>query len=313
MINYKKGNWNEDKMKGYELMQTIKNIALTVAGTIVLAFGVAVFIVPFELITGGVSGLALIFEAAIPLELSVDVYVTILTWSLFFLGLFILGKDFALKTLISTIVYPIALSLFLRLSDPAVLDGFFYLGSMEHGDLHLLIAAVFGGVFVGAGCAITFLGGGSTGGVDILTFIICKIFKRAKSSVVIFIIDASIVVFGMFITKDLVITLLAVSSAFVAAFVIDYVFVGSSKAFVANIVSDKYEEISDHVIKTLDRTTTVIDAIGGYSRETKKIVMVTFTVRQYSELINIIYKTDKNAFVTISQAHEINGEGWTRE
>lgn len=299
------------KLTQQELIQIIRNVLLTVFGTIVLAFGVAVFIVPFELITGGISGLALILETVIPYEISVDVYVTILTWSFFLLGLIVLGRDFALKTLISTIVYPVALSLFLRLSSPDVLGGFFYLGSMEHGELHLLIAAVFGGVFVGAGCAITFLGGGSTGGVDILTFIICKIFKRAKSSVVIFIIDASIVVFGMIVTKDLVITLLAVSSAFVSAFVIDYVFVGSSKAFVANIVSDKYEEISDHVIKTLDRTTTVIDAIGGYSGKPKKIVMVSFTVRQYSELMNIIYKTDKNAFVTINQAHEINGEGWT--
>ena len=300
-------------MKRQELMQTIKNILLTIIGTIVLAFGVSVFIVPFELITGGVSGLALIFEAVIPLDLSIDLYVTILTWGLFLLGLFILGRAFAMKTLISTIVYPIALSAFLQLNDPEFLDGFFNLATMSHGDLNLLVAAVFGGALVGAGCAITFLGGGSTGGVDILTFIICKFIKRAKSSVVIFIIDASIVVFGMFITKDLVITLLAVTSAFVAAFVIDYIFVGSSRAFVANIVTDQYEAISDHVIKTLDRTTTVIDAIGGYSGSPKKIVMVSFTVRQYSELMNIIYKNDKYAFVTISRAHEINGEGWTRE
>lgn len=301
------------KLSRQEILQIIKNVLLTIVGTIVLAFGVAVFIVPFELITGGVSGLALIFEAVVPLEISIDLYVTILTWALFLLGLFILGRDFALKTLISTIVYPIALSLFLRLCEPDVLDGFFNLSSMTHGNINLIVAAIFGGVFVGAGCAITFLGGGSTGGVDILTFIICKIFKRAKSSVVMFVIDASIVIFGMFITKDLVVTLLAVSSAFVAAVVIDYVFVGSSRAFVANIVSDKYKDISEQVIKQLDRTTTVVDAVGGYSGEQKKIVMVSFSIRQYSELMNIIYKYDKYAFVTISSAHEINGEGWTRE
>lgn len=301
------------KLSKQEILQIIKNVLLTIVGTIVLAFGVAVFIVPFELITGGVSGLALIFEAVVPLEISIDLYVTILTWALFLLGLFILGRDFALKTLISTIVYPIALSLFLRLCEPDVLDGFFNLSSMTHGNINLIVAAIFGGVFVGAGCAITFLGGGSTGGVDILTFIICRIFKRAKSSVVMFVIDASIVIFGMFITKDLVVTLLAVSSAFVAAVVIDYVFVGSSRAFVANIVSDKYKDISEQVIKQLDRTTTVVDAVGGYSGEQKKIVMVSFSIRQYSELMNIIYKYDKYAFVTISSAHEINGEGWTRE
>ena len=108
------------KLSRQEILQIIKNVLLTIVGTIVLAFGVAVFIVPFELITGGVSGLALIFEAVVPLEISIDLYVTILTWALFLLGLFILGRDFALKTLISTIVYPIALSLSRRKSDSAM-------------------------------------------------------------------------------------------------------------------------------------------------------------------------------------------------
>lgn len=296
-----------------ETLTIIKNIFLTVFGTAVLAFGSAVFLIPFDLITGGVSGIGLILVDIIPFDISIDLYVTILTWALFLLGLFVLGRDFALKTLVSTIVYPVFFSLFLHLSDPEVLDGFFYLKSMAHGNIHLLIAAIFGGIFVGAGCAITFLGGGSTGGVDILAFAICKIFKRLKSSVVIFVIDAAVVILGMFVTKDLVVTLLAVSSAFAAALVIDYIFVGSSKAFVANIVSDKYKEINEIVITKLDRTTTIFDAVGGYSGENKKVVMVSFTIRQYSELMNIIHKTDKNAFVTINRAHEINGEGWTRE
>ena len=295
-----------------ELLHLLKNIFLTVIGTVVLAFGSAVFLIPFELITGGVSGIALIIDALVPFSISIDVYVTVLTWALFFMGLFVLGRSFALKTLISSIVYPIALSLCLQLTSPDVLGGFFYLKSMAHGNIHLLVAAIFGGVFVGAGCAITFLGGGSTGGVDILAFTICKIFKRLKSSVVIFVVDASVVVLGMFVTKDLVVTLLAVSSAFTAAIIIDYIFVGSSRAFVANIVSDKYKEINEMVITKLDRTTTIFDAVGGYTGTEKKVVMVSFTIRQYSELMNIINKTDKDAFVTINRAHEINGEGWTK-
>lgn len=295
-----------------ELLHLLKNIFLTIIGTVVLAFGSAVFLIPFELITGGVSGIALIIDALVPFSISIDVYVTVLTWVLFFMGLFVLGRSFALKTLISSIVYPIALSLCLQLTSPDVLGGFFYLKSMAHGNIHLLVAAIFGGVFVGAGCAITFLGGGSTGGVDILAFTICKIFKRLKSSVVIFVVDASVVVLGMFVTKDLVVTLLAVSSAFTAAIIIDYIFVGSSRAFVANIVSDKYKEINEMVITKLDRTTTIFDAVGGYTGTEKKVVMVSFTIRQYSELMNIINKTDKDAFVTINRAHEINGEGWTK-
>ena len=296
-----------------ELLTMLKNIFLTVLGTAVVTFGAAIFLVPFELITGGMSGIAIILSSVLPFEISIDTYVTILTWSLFTIGLIVLGRSFALKTLVSTLVYPVFFSLFLKLGDPEVLGGFFYIKSMTHGNIHLLIAAIFGGIFVGAGCAITFLGGGSTGGTDIIAFTICKIFKRLKSSLVIFLVDASIVVLGMFVTKDLIMTLLAVSSAFAAAIVIDYIFVGTSKAFVAQIVSDKHEEINRAVIEKLKRTTTTFDAVGGYSGENKKVVMVSFTIRQYSELMSIIHKTDKKAFVTISRAHEINGEGWTRE
>ena len=66
------------------------------------------------------------------------------------------------------------------------------------------------------------------------------------------------------------------------------------------------------VISKLNRTTTVFDAVGGYSGEKKKIVMVSFTMRQYAELIAVINSMDKTAFITIHRAHEINGEGWTR-
>ena len=93
---------------------------------------------------------------------------------------------------------------------------------------------------------------------------------------------------------------------------VDYVFLGSSKAFVAQIISERCDEISQEVIHRLDRSTTIIDAVGGYSGQSKKVVMVSFTIRQYSDLIDIINAVDSKAFVTISRAHEINGEGWTR-
>jgi len=296
-----------------KLFGELRNILLVVFGTLLLAFGTAVFIIPFDLVTGGMAGISIVLARVLPFDLTVDVYVTILTWTLFLLGLFALGRGFALKTLVSSIFYPTALSLFLRLATPDVMGGFLYLKSSPHGELSLLVSAIFGGILVGAGCAVTFLGGGSTGGTDILAFVFCKIFKRAKSSVVIFIIDALIVLIGAFVVGDLIVTLLAISSAFVAALVIDYVFLGSSKAFVANVVTDKSEEINKEVIDKLERTTTMINVVGGYSGKGKQLIVVSFTIREYSELMSIISRIDRNAFVTISRAHEINGEGWTRE
>lgn len=302
------------KLTGSDIWTIIKNVLLIVAGTLVLSFGTAVFILPFELVSGGVSGISIVLDGIIPLEfLTVDLIVTIVTWLLFFIGLIVLGRAFAAKTLISTIIYPLGVSLFMRLADRDFLNGFFYLkGYTEYSDVALILATILGGVCVGAGCAITFLGGGSTGGVDIIALTVCKIFKRAKSSVVFFIIDTVIVICGMFVIGDLVISLLGIISAFISAMMVDKVFIGSTRSFIAQIISEKYEEINREIIERVDRGSTVIDVVGGYTGKNKKMIMVSFTVNQYAEILTAINKHDKHAFVTIHRAHEINGEGWTR-
>lgn len=303
ILKYTKSEWK----------QILKNFALVVAGTLVLSFGTAVFILPFELVSGGVSGYSIVLSHIIPIEfLTADRIVTILTWLLFFLGFVVMGKSFALKTLISTVVYPIGTSIFVKLADPSVMGGFLNLGTSQYSDISVLLAALFGGLCVGVGCAITFLGGGSTGGVDVLAFLLCKIFKRLKSSVAFFAVDATAVVLGMFVIGDFVVSLLGIISAFLAAVMVDKVFLGGNDAFIAQIVTKRHEAVNRAVIERMDRTSTIMDVTGGYSGDGMKMVMVSFTIRQYTELMNIISHEDKSAFVTIHRAHEINGEGWTR-
>lgn len=299
-----------------EIMLMIKNIFLVIIGTVILAFGTGVFLFPYNIITGGIAGISITLNNLIPeFEIlglkSYDIYVFVVTWGLFLIGLFVLGKSFSLKTLISTIVYSPIFSLSVRLVESNVLNGFFDI-SANYGELSVLLGAVFGGAFVGVGCAIAFLGGGSTGGTDIIAFVICKWFKKFRSSVVIFIVDVAVVLAGIFVIKDLTLSLLGIASAFICAIVIDKLFLGESQAFIAQIVSDKYEEINNAIITRLDRTTTILEARGGFSGKDKKVVMVSFTMRQYATLINIVNIIDKTAFVSIHRAHEINGEGWTR-
>ena len=299
------------KLTKAEILLQLKNISLVILGTLVLAFGCAVFVVPFNLVTGGVTGLSIVIDHIIGELIPIDFTIAVLTWLMFFLGLIFLGKDFALKTLVSAIVYPPAISLFMKLVDPAVMGGFLDLTTSAHADIALIISALFGGLCIGTGCAITFLGGGSTGGVDIIAFILCRFFKKWKSSIVIFAIDAITVLLGMFVIQDLILTLLGIISAMVGAIVIDKIFIGRSQAFTAQIVSDKYEEINLAIRNEVRRTTTMISAMGGYSREPKTVLMVTFTMRQYAYLMNAVKRIDKTAFVSISRAHEINGEGFT--
>ena len=299
------------KITKNEMLRQAKNVMLVILGTLVLAFGCAVFMLPFQLVTGGVTGISIIIDSIIKGAIPIDVVIAVITWGLFIIGLIVLGKEFALKTFLSSLIYPIAISLFMKLVDPNVLGGVLCIKESAHSEIALIISSLFGGLCIGTGCALTFLGGGSTGGVDIIAFIICKFMKRWKSSTVIFAIDATTVIMGLFVMGDLIHSLLGVVSAWICAMVIDKIFSGRGQAFTAEIVSDKYEEINLAIRNEVRRTTTIFDATGGYSGQPKKVLMVTFTMRQYATLMNVIDRIDKTAFVSISRAHEINGEGWT--
>ena len=296
-----------------------KNTALVVLGTVVLAFGTGLFIIPFALVNGGVSGLGIIAErslSGVPLlsELSSTFYASVFNWFLFALGFILLGRAFAMQTLVSTLVYPIALSFAVFLASGNALGGFFNLHSEiynSYGELPQIIATVFGGALIGAGCAITFIGGGSTGGTDVLALILSKYIKSLKSSFAMFICDSLVIVLGMLIIGDLILSLLGILSAFISALAIDKLFLGESYALTAYVISDKCDSINDAIIDRLDRTTTVLPCKGGYSGKDGMLLMTTFSARQYAEFTAIISSIDKKAFVTVHRAHEINGEGWS--
>ncbi|MBP3436336.1 MAG: YitT family protein [Clostridia bacterium] len=288
----------------------LKNVALTVLGTLLLSLATAMFILPYQLVVGGISGLAILINALIPL--GDQAWITIVTVALYLLGVLFLGKSFAIKTLISTLVYPLGVALFSLVVSPDVLGGIFYLPMSEYAEIGVLLAAIFGGILTGAGCALAFIGGGSTGGVDVITLVVCKYFKRIKSSVMFFVVDASIILGGLFLSGSMVIVLLGIISAFMAALMVDKVFLGQSRAFIAQIVSKEHEAINRAIIDEIDRTSTVVSVNGGYTGAPYQMLIVTFTMNEYAALLSIVSRNDKDAFVTIHPAHEINGEGFSR-
>ena len=297
----------------------LKNNALVILGTLVLAFGTGFFLIPFDLVTGGVSGLGIVLAHLLsPIALlsgiGADVYASILVWIFFIIGFFTLGRSFAAKTLVSTLVYPFALSLATSLVDSNFLSGFFNLASdryLAYSGMSVVLAAVFGGALVGAGCALTFLGGGSTGGVDIIALTLTKYCPKIKNSLAMFVTDATIVILGVLIIQNLILTLLGIVSAFVCALAIDKLFVGENDAFIAHVISSRTDEINDAVIQRLNRTTTILPCQGGYTRREQKMLMITFSIKQYADFMALIASIDKAAFVTLHRAREIHGEGWT--
>ena len=306
-----------NKLTKKEIYSYLSKNLLVILGTVILAFGSAVFLIPFNLVMGGTSGIAIIIKSCFPQELDsatvnmyINIAVAVITWALFFIGLIFLGKDFAAKTLLSTIVYPLVFPLFTLLVDPDVLGGYFYLEGNPNQELVLVFSGVMGGILLGAGCAIAFLGGGTTGGTDIIAFLICKFFPKLKISSVTFFVDFTIIALGAIAVNDLIITGIGVLSAYVSSLVIDKIFLGGKTAYVAHIVTTTPHQISEDVIKILDRTTTIMECKGAYSGENKNLVLVSFTMREYREILSIVSKYDKKAFITVNKAHEISGEGW---
>ena len=310
------------KARKHAVKKFVRQTGMVFCSAFILAVAVEFFIANFGLVSGGVTGIAIVLErvfkdftdASGSQILDAEFWITSLTWIFFFLGLILVGKKFAMKTLLFTIFYPGCIYLVESFIKWEIFGGYFtIIADKSYGNyqIGLILAAIVGGALVGLALAIAFMAGSSTGGVDIISFAICKIFPKIKISRVTLLIDASIVVLGMFVIQDFVISLLGIISAAVTSFVLDKVFLGGERAFIAQIVSEKHDDIRSSIRDDMDRTSTIFDCIGGYSGENKKMVMVSFTMRQYAQLMEIIEKIDESAFVTVHRAHEINGLGFT--
>ena len=150
----------------------IKRLFFVILGSFILGFGTGLFLIPYDIVTGGVSGIAILVNSLFGVDK--QLMVTILTWFCFFAGWLLLGHEFAIKTIISTVIYPFAVMLGTYLSS---LD-LFYLGDIGEltNSINLFLAGLFGGVLVGTGVGLTFLGGGSSGGIDVITLSFQKFF-----------------------------------------------------------------------------------------------------------------------------------------
>lgn len=301
-----------------------KNFTLVFSGNLFLAFGTAIFLTKLNIVAGGLMGIGIIFQNLLAVNGQIiDIVVFIATWSLWLIGLIFLGKEFSIKTLASAIIYPIALSIFLRvkifqdLSSSICYYGISEAAINVNGSLNILapisnlmLSAIFGGVFIGFGVALNFKGGGSTGGVDVI-IALCNKWFGFKESVVSFLIDSSIIVVAMFCIKDNIIpSLCGVLSAFITALIIEVVYVSSQSSFMIEIISEKWETISSYVQDTLGRGATIILAEGGYKREERPILRIVFPKEQYNLIRDHIAKIDPCAFITVTRTNAVFGEGF---
>jgi uncharacterized membrane-anchored protein YitT (DUF2179 family) len=276
------------------------NVLVIMAANFLLAFASAFFLIPMNIVNGGMTGLSLIFFSWF--EIPVDLTTAILAWSFFLIGLMILGKKFSAQTLLATIFYPIFLFLLIRFI------GTDWIGFSIEEETHRLLASVFGGSLVGLGIGMSFLVGGSTGGFDVVMLIGQRYFDW-KASVSSFVIDVVIIAIGMF-TFGIITGLYGVIATVLTSVMIELVFVGLSKVYLVTIISSQHALINQFIIDKLSRGSTIYQAKGGYLQQPQNVIQVAIQRQEYFLLKQMIAEKDPLAFVMITQARAILGLGF---
>ena len=273
-----------------------KNILFTLIGSFLLALGVGLFILPNNIITGGIAGITVLLKAVFP-NLNETYTIAIFNIVLFILGFIVLGKEFANLTFLSSFAYPFFLWLIGLFIKPIVTEP--------------IIATIYGGLLIGLGVGLVARTGGSTGGMDIPPLIISKITGIDASKTISF-FDALIVILGIWI-YGVEAVLIGLFSIFFEGFGIDKA-LNSNKGINAKeirVISDKNLEISQDVHSILERGTTIINAKGGYSNEDRPMLLVVCSNKEYEPILDIIKSRDDKAFIIVTETKDVHGEGFT--
>ena len=265
-------------------------------GNLLYSFAIAFFILPSGLITGGTTGIALFVNYLTGFDISL--FVLIFNIVMFIVGFLILGKTFALSTVLSSICYPFMLSLGQRLN--------LLMGDLTHD---LILCTVFGGLLIGIGIGIVIRAGASTGGMDIPPLILKKLFHLPVSATL-YVFDFSILILQMFFS-DIEESLYGILLVMIYTFVLDKVLVIGTHQARADIVSSHYEEIRQAIFTRLDRGCTLLNATTGYLQTDQPVLMTVVSRREMASLNQIVMEIDPHAFLIISDANEVKGSGFT--
>lgn len=263
-------------------------------GSAIVAIAFNLFLLPNSIASGGVSGISTITKGVFDWK---PAYVQ---WAfnipLFISGLIFLGKKYGPKTLAGTLFLPFVVKL---------------TENVEAATTDPLLGALFGGLGVGLGLGIVFRGKASTGGTDLAAQIVNK-FSGLSLGTCVFIIDGLIVTASAFVFS-LESALYALIAMYLTGKTIDVVQLGFGYSKMALIISEKEEELREGIFSVIDRGVTRISGQGGYTNDKRPILMVVVTQNEVTKLKQLVKSVDPKAFVIVSNATEVLGEGFKRE
>ena len=280
----------------YNIPKIIIEIVLTIIGALIMALGVSLFLLPNQLSSGGVAGVATITYYL--LKIPMGTMILLINVPLFMMAFFKVGKSFFVKSLIGTI----ALSYFIDFFDkfePLTNDRF--------------LACIYGGILLGLGTAIILKVNSSTGGSDIVSFIVKEYKPNVKVGNLIMIIDIIIVALNVVFFKEIEIGLYSAIAIYLMGKMIDILFEGIDFTKLLLIISDKTEEIAEEVGEKVQRGTTGIYGKGMYTNEDKLILMCAASRGDVNRIKIIAKKIDQHAFIIITNSREVVGLGFKKE
>ena len=271
-----------------------RDLAGMLAGSFLVAAGLVAFLIPNRIAAGGVSGLATIIHYL--LHFPVGAVILALNVPLFLLSLRELGIPFGIRTLYGTLTLGIWVDVLTPYLKPLTQD--------------LLLAAIYGGVAVGIGMGLVFRFRGSTGGTDLAARLLNKYVHISLGQSLLLIDFMVITAAGIVFSAEL--AMYALLSLFVSTQVIDLVQEGMGFAKAVYIISERTEEITRAIFRELDRGATSLKGRGLYTGRDREIILCVVSRAQITALKDLVYRIDPQAFVIVTDAREVLGEGFQR-
>lgn len=281
-----------------EKLLTVRKYLLIAVGTILMGVSVNLIYEPMGLVTGGVSGLAIVVKYltadVMPGGFPIWLFTIICNVPLFILAAFTRGLRFLVSSVFGTVAFILSLMV-IPVYDLKIDD--------------YLLGAIMGGVIGGSGIGLVFSAQASTGGTDLLASVIHAVKRHISIPQILNFIDAFVILIGA-VVFGLGNALYAIIAVFITSKVSDGILEGLKFAKMAYIISDRYKEIAETVMHQIGRGVTGISATGMYSDHEKKMLFCVVSKKEIVKIIEIAQKIDTKSFVIISDVREVMGEGF---
>lgn len=276
-------------------MSLLKSIIPVVIGNIIYALVVKLFILPTNLMSSGTTGIALLANHF--LGIPVSFFILIFNVCMLILGLIVLGKKFAMTTIVSTLMYPIALEFFNQTL------GEFVITNNE------LLNTIFAGLGIGLALGIVLRSGASTGGMDIPPLVLNHFF-RIPVSVSLYVFDF-IILSSQSLYNPLERLLYGIILILLTSIVLDKVLLMGTTKTEVKIISPKFEKIAEEILSEMDRGVTLLNARGGYLKNEHSVVLSVVSNRELPKIEKLVRALDPDAFMIVSRVSEVWGRGFS--